>query len=62
MQEACRRHGVTLRAAALQFPLRNPTVNAVVSGAASADLVADTARQLAVPIPDELWAELERVR
>lgn len=62
MQDACRRHGVELRAAALQFPLRHPAVSAVVAGPGSAVLVRDTARQLSVPVPEELWAELDRLR
>lgn len=61
MQAACRRHRVTLRAAALQFPLRHPGVGAVVTGPASADLVTDAAEQLAVAVPEELWAELDRL-
>lgn len=59
MQEACERHGVTLRAAALQFPLRHPAVTAVVSGPGTACTVTDVLAQQAVSIPDELWAELD---
>lgn len=61
MQRVCGRYGVTLRAAALQFPLRHPAVGAVVAGPGTAELVQDTARQLAVAIPAGLWEELERL-
>jgi D-threo-aldose 1-dehydrogenase len=59
MQRACERYGVTLRAAALQFPLRHPAVTAVVSGAGTAATVEDVLVQQTVPIPDELWQELD---
>ncbi len=59
MADACAAHGVPLRAAALQFPTRHPAVDAVVTGGARAAMVADTAAQLAVPVPDALWAELD---
>lgn len=59
MADACQRHDVTLRAAALQFPLRHPAVSAVVSGAGSAETVTDVLTQQSLPIPDELWAELD---
>ena len=59
MQAACERHGVSLRAAALQFPLRHRAVTAIVSGAGSADTVVDVLAQRQVPIPDDLWDELD---
>ena len=59
MQAACERHGVSLRAAALQFPLRHPAVTAIVSGPGSADTVVDVLAQRQVPIPDDLWDELD---
>lgn len=62
LQQICRRHGVDLRAAALQFPLRHPAVTAVVLGAGTAAEVRDCHEQLQVPIPDELWAELDTAR
>lgn len=59
MQRLCEEYGVTLRAAALQFPLRHPAVASVLSGAANAHQVEDTVTQMAVTVPDDLWAELE---
>jgi D-threo-aldose 1-dehydrogenase len=59
LQQACRRHGVELRAAALQFPLRHPAVSAVVLGAGTAETVRDSAEQLRVEVPESLWTELD---
>jgi D-threo-aldose 1-dehydrogenase len=59
MQQACEAAGVSLRAAALQFPGRNPAVTAVVSGAGSVKSVTDTLAQLSSPIPEWLWDELD---
>jgi D-threo-aldose 1-dehydrogenase len=62
MEDSCRRHGLQLRAAALQFPLRHPAVASVVIGAGSAAEVDDSCDQLEAVVPDELWAELEEIR
>jgi D-threo-aldose 1-dehydrogenase len=59
MAAACEARGVTLRAAALQFPTRHPAVDAVVTGAGRVASVRDTHEQLRAPIPDDLWAELD---
>lgn len=59
MEAVCRRYGSTLRAAALQFGLRDPRVAAVVLGAGVPDLVADSVEQLGAPIDEACWAELE---
>jgi D-threo-aldose 1-dehydrogenase len=54
----CERHGVSLRAAALQFPLRHPAVTSVLAGARSVRELDDCLTQLACEIPADLWAEL----
>lgn len=59
MAVACEAHGVSLRAAALQFPTRHPAVDAVVTGAGRVSSVRDTHEQLHVPIPEDLWRELD---
>jgi D-threo-aldose 1-dehydrogenase len=56
--EVCERHGVALPEAALQFPLREPAVRAVVVGAATPRQVRENARRMAVEIPEALWDEL----
>ncbi len=60
MQEACARVGVPLAAAALQFSLRSPAITSTVVGVSSPERVAQTLELAAVPIPDELWDELEQ--
>ena len=55
LRAVCERHGVPLRAAALQFPLTHPAVTGVLVGARSPDEVEDAVRMSAVAIPDALW-------
>lgn len=57
--ELCSRHGVTLPDVAVQFPLRHPAVISAVVGARDGRQSADTLERSAVPIPDDLWSELE---
>ncbi len=52
------RHGVPLKAAALQFPLAHPAVVAVIPGARSAAEVEDNVRMMSHPIPRAFWMEL----
>jgi D-threo-aldose 1-dehydrogenase len=52
------RHGVGIRAAAIQFPLAHPAVKAIVAGVRSVEHFDDYPRLLREPIPDALWAEL----
>lgn len=54
----CQRHGTTLPAAALQFPLRHPAVSTVVFGSANADAIRQNVERSAEEIPEALWAEL----
>jgi D-threo-aldose 1-dehydrogenase len=59
IEEVCRRHGVSLLAAALQYVTRHPVVAATVPGArtpAGARANALAARQA---IPEEFWTELQ---
>lgn len=59
IEAACQRHGVTLAAAALQFPLLHPAVVSVIPGAVSAAQVTQNAANMALPIPGALWHELK---
>jgi D-threo-aldose 1-dehydrogenase len=52
------RHGVSLRAAALQFPLRHPAVTSVLVGARSVEEFDDCLAELTVKVPAALWKEL----
>jgi D-threo-aldose 1-dehydrogenase len=56
----CERHGVPLRAAALQFPTHHPAVATVLTGARSSAEIEENARLFAAPVPHALWEELRR--
>jgi D-threo-aldose 1-dehydrogenase len=59
LAETCERYGVTLPAAAVQFPLRHPAVVSVVAGTRNAAEVEDAVNRWATPIPGPLWCELD---
>lgn len=61
LERACQEHGLPLRAAALQFPMRHPAVTGVVLGAGTAAAVRDSHEQLGVEVPESLWTELEEL-
>jgi D-threo-aldose 1-dehydrogenase len=58
LARACERHGVSLAAAAIQFPLRHPAVHSVIVGARSPAEIEEDARLLEAAVPESLWAEL----
>ena len=62
VRAVCQRHGVPLRAAAIQFPFTHPAVTAVLVGARSGAEVTDAVRMAAVPIPAALWTDLRADR
>jgi D-threo-aldose 1-dehydrogenase len=62
LEVVCARHGVSLGAAALQFPLAHPAVVAVLPGPRTAEQVEASVRWLEETIPDGLWRELKRER
>jgi D-threo-aldose 1-dehydrogenase len=55
----CRRHGVALAAAALQFPLAHPAISTLIPGAVSAGEVLANLGHLRAEIPTDFWAELK---
>jgi D-threo-aldose 1-dehydrogenase len=59
MKSISDRHGVDLKAAAIQFPLRHPAVATVLTGCRSVKEVEENVRMFETPIPDELWTELD---
>ncbi|MFG1994900.1 aldo/keto reductase [Actinoplanes sp. NPDC048988] len=59
MQRICAGYRVPLRAAALQFPFRHPAVTCVLVGVRSPDEVEDAVKMATLPIPEELWKELD---
>ncbi|MBT5875675.1 MAG: aldo/keto reductase [Candidatus Latescibacteria bacterium] len=59
IQLICERHGVSLAAAALQFPLGHPCVASVIPGAIQPAYVASNLENYRQVIPGDLWAELK---
>ena len=59
MQGACKAHGVSLPAAALQFSLRDPRVTATVVGISEPARIDQVTALMSEPISDDLWAELD---
>ncbi len=62
IEAVCARHGVSLQAAALQFPLHNPVVASIIPGARSVDEIEANIGFLRQPIPAGFWAELKGER
>ena len=62
LRAACERHGVPLRAAAIQFPLGHPAVQTVVVGCRSVEQLEDSIRMFDTEIPSALWDELKADR
>ncbi len=59
LNAVCDRHGVDLRAAALQFPLAHPAVASVIPGAATPDEVVQNAELVRVSTPTKMWDEMK---
>ena len=59
IRSVCVRHGVPLKAAAVQFPLGHPAVTCVVVGCRSKAQLEESLRMFEVDIPTVLWAELK---
>jgi D-threo-aldose 1-dehydrogenase len=62
IQAVCERHGVPLKAAALQFPLAHPIVACVIPGALRHEHVRENRELFDLPIPSDFWAELQFAR
>ncbi len=62
IQAVCSRHGVPLKAAAVQFPLGHPAVDCVVVGCRSAAQLDESMKMFEVEIPPALWEELKAER
>ena len=58
MQAVCDQHGVSLRAAALQFALAHPATQVVMLGVRSAQEWHDARQAERQPLPAALWAQL----
>jgi D-threo-aldose 1-dehydrogenase len=62
IETVCRRHGVALAAAALQFPYGHPVVATVIPGARTRAELEQNVAALRIAIPDDLWRELKTER
>lgn len=59
LRTVCERHGVPLKAAALQFPLGHPAVTVVLTGSRSAAELQENLSMFRMNIPSGLWEELK---
>ena len=59
LDAVCRRHGVDLKAAALQFVLAHPAVATVVPGAQSVPEIDQNFDLVGREIPEDVWAEMK---
>ena len=54
----CQRHNVALATAAMQFPLRQPSVSSIVFGAKTSEEFNETFARISSTVPNEFWHEL----
>ncbi len=62
IRDVCARHGVPLKAAAVQFPLGHPAVTCVVVGCRSSAQLDETLEMFELDIPPALWDDLKAER
>jgi len=62
IRDVCARHGVPLKAAAIQFPLGHPAVACVVVGCRNAAQLDESLEMFAFEIPSKLWRDLKAER
>ena len=58
LAEVCERHGVPLRAAAIQFPLAHQAVRSLIAGVRRINHLEEYPELMRLSIPGDLWAEL----
>ena len=58
LDQVCNRHGVPLKAAAIQFPLHHPAVTAVLMGPRNTAELIDSEVMLKESIPNALWQDM----
>jgi D-threo-aldose 1-dehydrogenase len=58
LEKVCQQHGVPLRAAALQLPLRHSAVTSVLAGYKSPQEVLENLQLATLALPDEFWPAL----
>ncbi|ROO24283.1 D-threo-aldose 1-dehydrogenase [Salinisphaera orenii MK-B5] len=60
MAAICERHGVDLKAAAMQFSAAHPAVSSIIPGASKPERIPQNRALFDADIPAELWAEFKR--
>ena len=60
IETVCARHGVTLAAAALQFPLGHPVVSSVLPGPRTPAQVETSVKLFKEIIPEDFWEDLKK--
>ena len=58
LRDACERHGVPIKAAAMQLPLAHPAVAGLIAGVRTQSHLDEYPTLLRLPIPGALWDEL----
>ena len=58
IEVVCARHKITLKSAALQFPLAHPAVKSLVVGMVTPQEIDENLAALEAPIPPEFWEEI----
>jgi D-threo-aldose 1-dehydrogenase len=59
IRSVCERHGIPLKAAAVQFPFAHPAVASLVAGVRSIEHLDEYPELMRRPIPAGLWSELK---
>jgi len=59
IRKVCDNHGVDIRAAALQYPLRHAAVASVIPGSANMQELESNLALFDAPLPDALWSDLD---
>lgn len=59
IQRVCAAHGVSIQAAALQFPIAHPLVVAIIPGAYRVENIRDNLANFQAAIPAGLWSDLK---
>jgi D-threo-aldose 1-dehydrogenase len=59
LEKVCLRHGVPLKAAAIQFPLAHPAIASILTGARSREEIVENDALFHQAIPSALWQELK---
>jgi D-threo-aldose 1-dehydrogenase len=62
IRDVCERHGVPIKAAAVQFPFGHPAVTGVVVGCRSEQQLVESIEMFEVDIPGALWSDLKAER